>query len=357
VPFLFIPPFFLAHFILFISNLRIFPYTTCTPHLSILLYYHTHFQHHYISNTTDGMILRVYFPVPLFVSQYWPYPEVQKAKDILIYKNNRESPEEKLADFFSGMDGIWKVMRRQKRLAFFPPLHAVFGGKPIGQAIYLNRIIPTQRVILFIITFFFNIYYSYESYYGYKIPEQTDERTDDTEILMFPKFINYFWFWKKREFAILVIAAAHFAISCSLALRSLLNSPAADSLPDLVPGRDHFKDKAIRAVVNGAINLAQAPWALFLLMADSALPLMLVACSGAALFSGRIWFYALCLVDLLAQIRYMSFIVTALRRNMLSISLTILLVVLFLYFFAVGAHLFFPNQYDLAGHMDCDDIG
>lgn len=303
------------------------------------------------------MILRVYFPVPLFVSQYWPYPEVQKAKEILIYKNNRDSPEEKLADFFSGMDGIWKVMRRQKRLALFPPLHAVFGGKPLGQAIYLDRIIPTQRIILFIITFFFNIYYSYESYYGYEIPVRTEDSTDDTAQLMFPKFINFFWLWNKREFAILVIAAAHFAISCSLALRSMLNSPAADSLPDLIPGRNHFKDKTLRALVNGVINLAQAPWALLRVMFDSKLPLMLVACSGAALFAGRIWFYALCLVDILAQIRYMSFIVTALKRNMLSISLTILLVVLFLYFFAVGAYLFFPNQYDLAGHMNCNDVG
>eukprot|EP00596_Hydrurales_sp_CCMP1899_P005089 CAMPEP_0119051638 /NCGR_PEP_ID=MMETSP1177-20130426/73187_1 /TAXON_ID=2985 /ORGANISM="Ochromonas sp, Strain CCMP1899" /LENGTH=757 /DNA_ID=CAMNT_0007030911 /DNA_START=1652 /DNA_END=3923 /DNA_ORIENTATION=- len=55
----------------------------------------------------DGQIQSVYFPVPSFVSQYWGYPEVQKAKEALIYENSRQSPEEKIADFYTGMDGIW----------------------------------------------------------------------------------------------------------------------------------------------------------------------------------------------------------------------------------------------------------
>ena len=312
----------------------------------------------------------MYFPVPLFVSKYWSYPEVQKAKEKLIYDNNRNSPEEKLADFYSGMDGIILVMKRQENLKTLlrAPIHSIFGGKSMDATGYFSKIIPPQRVLFFLISFFFNIYYSYESYYGYDIPGnnktddgqngQIDVQTDDTKTTMFPQFINYFWFWDQREFAILVIAATHFGLGCSLFLRGILNSRAADHIPDIIPGRHYFPAKSIEySIISKMITLLQFPRTFLVLSLDNMLPLLLAGCSGIALFTGRIWFYAPCLVDVLLQIRYMSFIVTALSRNMITISLTILLVVLFLYFFAVVAYLFFPNQYDLSGHMNCDDIG
>jgi hypothetical protein len=312
----------------------------------------------------------VYFPVPIFVSKYWSYPEVQKAKEELIYKNNRESPEEKLADFFNGMNGILLVMRRQERLKLLltPFVHSIFGGKSLGKR-FFTRFIPPQRILFLLITFFFNIYYSYESYYGYGIPESqpsipengaldTVESTDNVRDIMFPDFVNYFWYWKHRNLAILVIAATHFALGCSLSLRGILNSRAAENLSDIIPGRNYFEEGTkAQLIISKIITIIQFPRVVLVLASDIALPLLLVSCSGAALFAGKIWFYAPCLVDLLAQIRYMSFIVTALRRNVTSISLTVLLVVLFLYWFAVLAHLFFPNQYDLSGHMNCDDIG
>ena len=123
----------------------------------------------------------MYFPVPIFVSKYWSYPEVQKAKEELIYKNNRDSPEEKLADFFLGMNGILLVMRRQERLKFLlsPYLHSIFGGKSLGKT-FFTRFIPPQRIIFLCITFFFNIYYSYGSYYGYDIPENNNTMIPDT---------------------------------------------------------------------------------------------------------------------------------------------------------------------------------
>ena len=289
---------------------------------------------------------------------------MQKAKEKLIYDNNRDSPEEKLADFFSGMDGIIMVMKRQENLKTIlrAPIHSIFGGKSMDATGYFSKIIPPQRVLFFMISFFFNIYYSYESYYGYDIPgtgTETDQtQTDDVRTLMFPQFINLFWFWDQRSFAILVIAATHFGLGCSLFLRGILNSRAADHISDIIPGRNFFPAKSIeRSIVSKVITLLQFPRTFLVLSSDNLLPLLLAVCSGIALFTGRIWFYAPCLVDVLLQIRYMSFIVTALSRNMITISLTILLVVLFLYFFAVVAHLFFPNQYDLSGHMNCDDIG
>lgn len=318
----------------------------------------------------------MYFPVPIFVSKYWSYPEVQKAKEELIYKNNRDSPEEKLADFFLGMNGILLVMRRQERLKFLlsPYLHSIFGGKSLGKT-FFTRFIPPQRIIFLCITFFFNIYYSYGSYYGYDTPENNNIMLPDTgngnntvtagdengisvREIMFPDFINYFWFWEYRNTAILVLSATHFALGCSLALRGILNSRAAENLNDIIPGRNYFNEGTkAHLIISKIITIIQLPRVILVLAGDIALPLLLVSCSGAALFAGKIWFYAPCLVDLLAQIRYMSFIVTALRRNVTSISLTVLLVVLFLYWFAVFAHLFFPNQYDLSGHMNCDDIG
>src|SRR3546814_2332887 len=37
----------------------------------------------------DNRVQQVYFQVPKFVHEYWPYPEVQKAKDELLYNVSR----------------------------------------------------------------------------------------------------------------------------------------------------------------------------------------------------------------------------------------------------------------------------
>lgn len=243
-------------------------------------------------------------------------------------------------------------MRRQKTLKnmLSPPLHALFGGKLIG-VVALYYLVPPQRVILLILTFFLNVYYGYESYYGYNV-------ADDVASYMFPQFVNYFWFWPFRELALLVIKSIHFGLACSLAIRGIINSRAADNLPDMLPGRNVFKRGSIAHVfVSNILNLSQAPRDLLYLGFDNTYDLLFCGCSGAVLFAGRIWFYVPCLVEILWQIRYMSFIVTAIRRNLLTISFTILLVVLFLYFFSVINFLFFPNQYNLAGHMNCNDVG
>jgi hypothetical protein len=48
----------------------------------------------------------VFFPVPRFVKDYWDYPEVRKARSFLIYGVNRDSPEEKILDFYDKMEQV-----------------------------------------------------------------------------------------------------------------------------------------------------------------------------------------------------------------------------------------------------------
>eukprot|EP01031_Cornospumella_fuschlensis_P037917 gene37917-46064_t len=79
----------------------------------------------------DKRLRRLYFPVPTFVKTYWPYPEVQKTKEEIVVKVNRNSPEEKIADYLQQMSRLWIVMRRQERLKLLLtfPIHAIFGGQ------------------------------------------------------------------------------------------------------------------------------------------------------------------------------------------------------------------------------------
>lgn len=55
-------------------------------------------------------IKKVYFAVPEWIKTYWSYPLVQKAKHELTYKVNRDSPEEKILDFYERMDTLTKVI-------------------------------------------------------------------------------------------------------------------------------------------------------------------------------------------------------------------------------------------------------
>jgi hypothetical protein len=255
--------------------------------------------------------------VPSFVSLYWPYPEVQKAKDSLIYNNDRDNPEEKIRDFFLGMDGVWKVMRRQEKLKLFlsPFLHALFGGQTIIGYVGVVNFLPPQRMLFFMITLFFNIYYSYGSYYGYT--EAIAEIDDNISILMFPRFVNYFWYWKFRSLFILVLASTHFGLACSLSLRGILNrlglglglgldvydvyavscllhshlsnpnpnsypnSRAADNLPDLLPIRGLVKRKTLAyALVSRTLQFIHAPRTILYLAVDNTYCLLLCGCSG-----------------------------------------------------------------------------
>jgi hypothetical protein len=332
----------------------------------------------------DGAVQRVYFPIPAFVSLYWPYPEVQKAKEDALYTVSRDSPEEKIADFFRKMEGITLVMRRQEalRYALSPIVHAIFGGKPLTNR--LRYIIPPQRLVFIILTFVLNVYYCYESVYGYdehpvdisstsstssspslistglnstSLSSSSGNSTTSSGFVIFPTFIKPFWFWAFRGLTLLILRYIHFGLTFSLALRSIMNSRILDDIPDVVPKDILFKrGTAPQRLFGLVVDLVQMPRSVLLLIYDSALPLLFLGCSIAGCFFGRIWFYALCLIDIVFQVRYMSFLVTAISKNVIKISFTILLAALFLYLFSVGTFLFFPNQYALNGHIECQDV-
>lgn len=138
----------------------------------------------------------------------------------------------------------------------------------------------------------------------------------------------------------------------------ILNSRAADNLPDIIPLNRIFSEETYsHEVASKLLELLQFPRTLIYLLLGNMYLILFVACSGAALFANRIWFYAPCLIDILDQIPTMRFILTAMRKNLFTITFTVLLMILILYFFAVFCYLFFGNQYSLNGHMDCKDMG
>jgi hypothetical protein len=67
-------------------------------------------------NGKNNTVQRAYFPIPDFVNQFWFYPETQKAKNELVLRVSRESPEEKISDFYRRMNALEIVMRRQQQL-------------------------------------------------------------------------------------------------------------------------------------------------------------------------------------------------------------------------------------------------
>lgn len=66
--------------------------------------------------------------------------------------------------------------------------------------------------------------------------------------------------------------------------------------------------------------------------------------------------YAPVLLDIVPDVKIMSFILTAIRRNRTHLFFTVLLSVVFMYLVAVFVYLIVPDQYNLGGHSDCHDI-
>lgn len=69
----------------------------------------------------------------------------------------------------------------------------------------------------------------------------------------------------------------------------------------------------------------------------------------------RYW-YAPILLDVIPQIRLMSFLLDAITRNIGRIFFTLLLAIVFLYLYAIISYIFFRDQYGLGGHSACGDI-
>jgi hypothetical protein len=117
-------------------------------------------------SSSDGSVQSVYFPIPPFVTKYWPYPEVQKSKHAILYEVNRESPEDKIGHFYELMQGLVYVMRRQERLRrlLTPPLHALFGGENVLVKVFPFLQLFKMRPMYFFLTILFSLYFAYDAY-------------------------------------------------------------------------------------------------------------------------------------------------------------------------------------------------
>lgn len=81
----------------------------------------------------------------------------------------------------------------------------------------------------------------------------------------------------------------------------------------------------------------------------------MISLSLLGFFVSPYW-YAPPLLDLIPQVRLMSFLLEAIRRNVGRIFYTLLLAIILLYMYSVITIAFFKNQYGLAGQFDCNDL-
>lgn len=282
----------------------------------------------------DRRLRRIYFPVPHFVTTFWSYPEVQKLKDEIVVGVNRNSPEEKIGDFLAQINRISIVMKRQERLRLVLtyPIHAIFGGKSIG---IVQQYFPRQRALGLYLAMILNVWF---------VRANTPPFSP---IATRPDYLDYLQ-WHTTDIVIYSIQIAHLALMATFTLRTLVNSDAADNMPEL------FKSESSLVQLTGA--LIQLPITLAILIWDSAWPCLLTAMSFFAL-TGYYWLYVPCLLDVVFQFDDMNFLYIAISRNVLRVGFTCLLAFLCLYFYAILAYLFFGSQYNFDGYQGCDDPG
>jgi hypothetical protein len=164
----------------------------------------------------NGTVQRAYFPVPTFVTQFWQYPETQNAKNELIAKICRDSPEEKVSDYFHRMQSLIQVMRRQEMLRFVlnPWLHAFLGGSSGWSVLDGKRSpVPDQRKVFLYMSIVINVYMIYTDYGSY----QEDLGQDYLAGGWFRRFLD----WREHQRLLLIVYASHFGIACLLFSRCM----------------------------------------------------------------------------------------------------------------------------------------
>lgn len=278
-------------------------------------------------------VVRHFYPIPSFVKRYWLYPETQLTKEKVVVEVNRNSPEEKIADFLDQMERLVRVMKRQERLRLLltPPIHAIFGGKTLP----LSWLFPRIRISLLVLTFIIVIYITYDQ----SLPSDFDASGGN--------YLKYYYDWYFRDNFERIVKSGHFIITCTVAIRSLLNCEASDEIPSLIETDSN--------IINMLGKVVTIPYWLFLMINECLWSIILVGLSYLGLFVS-IWFYVPCLLDIVFLFKDMYFLYVAIVRNLSKIVFTLLLAFLCLYFFAVMAFLFFPDQYEFDGHSDCNSL-
>ena len=285
----------------------------------------------------DGSVQRVYFAIPPFVITYWSYPEVQKAKHKFLWDVSRESPEDKLSDFYDRSESLMHVMRRQEllRLTLTPLIHGMFGGVNFFvEKIFFLKYMKMQPIFL-IMSFCFNVanmYWQYRLQYPWII---------EGEYSFFQEMMHF----EGRDKYLFYVYCVHFSLASALFIRAFLNSPAADNFK---PFRIISDDSIIDGTINGVVKVT-------LTLIDSWWPICLMGFSACGILINP-YFFAPILLDVINQVRLMSFLLEAITRNLGRIAYTLLLAIIFLYLFAVITIVTFKNQYALAGKSACNDL-
>lgn len=304
--------------------------------------------------------------------------EVQKAKEETVLTIDRSSPEDKINAFRDQGEGLELVMNRQRRLGtLLGPLHGLVGGKTLIRS-WIATFLPSQRVLFVVITVFFNIYFVYveSTKPAYEFPVADDENRR-----RFTKGLE--------EYFIIVLQIIHMSLAGLLFIRNVLNSRAADSIkPPLVTaitdnhnrkinGGNKSEDEDEANNDNEKSKLASRPFLLSnivtlipILLVDDVLILLMIIfsllwdsiwlivmfVSSYLGYSYSVWFYALCLLDLIYLFDLLKFLVIAMQRNIIRIGFTIIMSVILLYFYAILNYLFIQDQYSLNNHSGCSNI-
>jgi hypothetical protein len=286
---------------------------------------------------SKGDIQQIYFTIPEYITNYWMYPEVQRVKDVIVFKNDRDSPEEKINDFRVNMDIILNVMARQRYLSLLltPPVHAIFGGRPVAPS-WVLFFIPRQRVLMLLICLFLNIYYAYITYRE-RFPGYPGF---DTYFAYLFDHLNQQYILNNPPVAvqtfqlIYVVSWIHISLNASIYFRNLLNSNAADHLftdSDIV--LDGVKNKPNAFLKMGSTTF-KLLYGIFLVFYAELWSLAIVGFSLCGLYVSQ-WFYVPCLLEIIPQFQIMKSLMDIIALNITKILFTILLAILILYFYAV----------------------
>ena len=254
----------------------------------------------------DGQLQQVFFAPPAWIKQYWQYPLVQKAKKELAYQVNRDSPEEKILDFYDRMTVLRKVMKRQEDLhKVFSIFHGFVGGKSVD-----SRWLPSPRAILLVLTLLLNVYLCTRLYY---------QDMPDAPSPIWASFMA----WRSTPNLIKAVKICHFGLCLSLLFTAGLNSGAGDAV------RGHA------VCLPGGRHVLSYDWLLrlYVILRDVRWLLLMSVLSAVGLWTWEIA-YAFCVVDVIPQIRLMKFLLEAITRNSHKITLTVLLCMVVLYVFS-----------------------
>ena len=279
----------------------------------------------------NNSIQRTYFPMPEFCSRFWSYPETQKAKEDLLANINRDSPEEKIADFYRRMHMLYRVMRRQQVLRYIlkPYFHAFLGGSSGVSFLDKNRFFPDQRKVFLYMSLLVNLYWLYIDFQEHEIGHGRDYIGGG----LWRKFEN----WEHQHFLIIIFFGTHFGIACLLLMRDVLNSRAADEMePIELPGMSF-------AIVRFIANIIDKLRAMILVYSESWWKTScMVACFGGfwgILYDMDLMFlYSVTLLDIAPQIESIAFLMEAMRRNVSRIFWSMVIIVIILYIYSVAAY-------------------